>query len=319
MKIAILLATYNSGRYLSQMLSSLVNQTVHDFICYIHDDGSSDNTLEVVSDYVKAHGDRFVLMEDGAAHLGAKGNFFHLLKNVEADVYFFADADDVWIKDKMERSIKALEALSGENKEPVAVYTDMYVTDEKLNVTAGSFIRALGRDPYYHKYTEIIMDNPAAGCSLCFNRACRDAAVMANDGGDGFFKVTELVEMHDVWVLMTAALLGRVGVVDEPLVYYRQHGDNEMGAKRDSMAVKLFKNISGFLNGSIKGDKAAYYKNAKDLAGAALLLEGVPEEKRAVLKGFAELEKMSKLQRIAFLKRNGFRRKKHSLWIWLWA
>ncbi len=319
MKTAILLATYNSKEYIGEMIASLLNQTCTDFVCYIHDDGSTDGTREVLEEYAAMHPDMFFILKDDASHLGAKGNFLHLLKNVEADTYLFADADDVWMKDKVKKSLDALERLG--NVGPCAIFTDMKVTDEKLNVTHGSFIRALDRDPSYHHYQEIIMDNPAAGCTMCFNRSCRDAAVFAadNDAGEKYAKAASLVEMHDVWVLFTAALLGKVDVIDEPLLYYRQHGTNEMGAKAESMAKKAGRNVSGAVAGNLVAKKKAYYDNAKNLARAGLLLSDLPEDKRRILTEFASLSDKNKLSRISFLKNNGFKRKKRSLWIWLWA
>ncbi len=326
MKTAVLMATYNSEKYLAQMLASLLNQSFSDFTCYIHDDGSLDGTLDIIRDYSTSHPNKFVHISDECDHLGAKGNFFHLLKKVEADVYFFADADDVWLKGKMEKSMEALEKLSGsvsteeagKPEVPLAVFTDMFVTDEKLKVIHNSFIRELDRDPRYFAWQEIIMDNPAAGCTLCFNRACRDAALFSGDD-DRFKKAASLVEMHDVWILITAALLGKVDVVDEPLVHYRQHGDNEMGARSESFSDKVERNAEGLAAGGLRDKKRAYYDNAKNLARAALLLPDISGEKRRVLSGFTNLDDRSWPGRILFLKKEGFRRKKHSLWIWLWA
>ncbi len=323
MKTAILLATYNSKEYIGEMLASLSNQTYTDFVCYVHDDGSTDGTLEVAEEYAALHPERFCILRDEASHLGAKGNFFHLLASVEADYYFFADQDDVWMKEKIKRLLDAIRKLETTSAAPgpCAVFCDMKVTDEKLNVIHESFIRSLDRDGAYHSYQEIIMDNPAAGCSMCFNRACRDAVVFASsmDGKERLKKAVRLVEMHDAWVLFAASLLGNIDVIDEPLVYYRQHGNNEMGAQKESLTAKAERNIEGLLSGDLAAKKKAYYDNAKNLARAGLLLNDLPEEKKKVLEGFIGLSDMNRAARISFLKSNGFRRKKRSLWIWLWA
>ena len=301
----------------------MLNQTYTDFVCYIHDDGSTDGTLEVAEEYAALHPGRFCILRDGVSHLGAKGNFFHLLASVEADYYFFADQDDVWMKEKIKRLLESIRKLetSALAPGPCAVFCDMKVTDEKLDVIHESFIRSLDRDGAYHSYQEIIMDNPAAGCSMCFNRACRDAAVFATaiDEKERLKKAVRLVEMHDVWVLFTASLLGNIEVIDEPLVYYRQHGKNEMGAHRETLAAKAQRNMEGIFSGELATKKKAYYDNAKNLARAGLLLCDLPEDKKTVLEGFVGLSDMTRPARISFLKNNGFRRKKRSLWIWLWA
>ena len=322
MKVSVLLATYNNEKYIGELLSSLLNQTYGDFTCYIHDDGSADGTMDIVEDFSDRYPGRFVIVGDppgtsAGTHFGAKGNFFYLLSEVDSDIYLFADGDDVWMKDKIKKSVTSLMAL-GQQDIPLLVFCDMKVTDEALRVTGDSFVRTIGRDMHYTDYREIVMDNPAAGCAMCFNRACRDAAIL-KQGDEDFREVTDSVEMHDVWLLITAALLGRVGVIEEPLVYYRQHGDNEMGAKSENFLQKIGRNLSGLLSGDILQKKRAYYDNARALAEAASKLPGISGEDRDILQRFCSIREYSKLKRILFLKNNGFRRKRHSLWIWLWV
>ena len=157
------------------------------------------------------------------------------------------------------------------------------------------------------------MDNPAAGCTMCFNRACRDAAVSVD--------AADLVEMHDVWVLSVAAVCGEISVIDEPLLYYRQHGDNEMGAKSESTLEKITRNVGGVFDGSISKEKSGYYKKCTDLAKALLLLDRflLKNDAADTLQQFVDLKAMPKQKRISFLRSHGFRRKNNSLWIQLWA
>ena len=78
--IAILLAVYQGARYLDEMLNSLETQTMQDFTCYIHDDGSTDDTLAIIRRHQKQREDQYILI--AAADylgLGAKENFMFLL------------------------------------------------------------------------------------------------------------------------------------------------------------------------------------------------------------------------------------------------
>ena len=79
-KVAILLATYNGEKYIRKQLDSLAKQSYSEFTCFIHDDGSSDNTKKVVDDFI-SRDDRFVYV-DGPSQHGAKGNFMYLLSNI---------------------------------------------------------------------------------------------------------------------------------------------------------------------------------------------------------------------------------------------
>ncbi len=96
---AILLTTYNGGKYLPELLRSLADQTCQDFVCYIHDDGSVDNTVDLCKAFCREHEGQFVLL-DYPKTGSAKNNFLSLLERVEADHYLFCDQDDFWLPDK---------------------------------------------------------------------------------------------------------------------------------------------------------------------------------------------------------------------------
>jgi rhamnosyltransferase len=97
--IAILLATYNGGQYLMEQLDSLLQQTCQEWTLYIHDDGSTDNTYDILREYSQKHSNIYVLEYE--SQRGAMGNFLSLLQRVEADYYMFCDQDDVWLKQKV--------------------------------------------------------------------------------------------------------------------------------------------------------------------------------------------------------------------------
>ena len=92
--IAILMATYNSDRYISEQLDSILSQTYPNWHLYIHDDGSTDNTCEILARYVEANPAKMSILD--YPPLGnAYANFMSLLSRVEAPLYMFSDHDDV--------------------------------------------------------------------------------------------------------------------------------------------------------------------------------------------------------------------------------
>ncbi|MCR4674033.1 MAG: glycosyltransferase family 2 protein [Lachnospiraceae bacterium] len=311
-KIAVLMATFNGEAYLSEMLDSIVGQKNMDFICYIHDDGSTDATLEIIQNYIFRYPKIFFLLEDDRVLGSAKDNFFYLMEQVEADYYFFADQDDVWLPKKMKKTYSALKDLEKHSyaKAPLASFCDMYVTDEELNIVADSFVESIGRSMSHIRYSQILIDNPAAGCTMCINRSCRDKALE--------IKNRENVEMHDVWCLLVAAVFGRVCAVEESLSYYRQHEKNEMGAAHESLGEKVSRNISDASEGKMMSEKEAFCRQKFLLAEEILKLQDVPEREREVLKTFIHPEKQSRFSRILFLKKNEFNRRSHSIWLWFW-
>ena len=129
MRLAILLGTYNGGRFLREQLDSLFAQTMKDFQLYIRDDGSTDDTMLIVKEYQQLH-PNIVKVEDEGKNLGAKGNFERLLALTDADYYMFCDQDDVWLPDKIEVSfakMKQMEQRYGDI--PLLVHTDLEVVD----------------------------------------------------------------------------------------------------------------------------------------------------------------------------------------------
>lgn len=301
---AILLAVYNGEDYLEEMLTSLQGQTWKNFICYIHDDGSTDRSPDIEREWAERDS-RFRILE-GPATGSSRNNFLWMMKQVQADYYMFADHDDVWLPDKIERSMDLLTSDS----ELTAVFTDMYVTDANLNIKSESFIRDLGRDIKRTAYTQLIIDNLAAGCTMLFRRSVRDAAILLQD--------PEQIEVHDEWVITLAASMGKVEGIDKPLVYYRQHGSNEVGASRETFAHKAGRNLKDLINGSYLKNKNHFIDRSRKLAGQLALIEAVPEAKRRVLKAYSEIGSRPKKERIRFYRKFGFSRNKGNSWMELW-
>ena len=307
--IAILMATYNGENYIREMLDSLLAQTFSDFVCYVHDDGSSDGTMEIVREYAMTYPEKFQVIS-GPSQGSAKKNFLWMLSLVEAECYMFADQDDVWLPDKIARSYQAF--LDG-TKDYRCVFTDMYVTDACLHVISDSMIRYIGRDLGRTGYTQMSIDNPAAGCTMMFDRKLRDKAIQ--------IRHMDSIEMHDHWELMLAVVFGQVIPVDEPLVYYRQHGTNEMGAVTETTAQKICRNLKEVFSGKFAAEKREFIRQGRRLAEEVLLLSDIPEEKRQVLQEYAAIASQSRIRRIRFYRehdcsRNG---KGSTLWMWLWV
>ena len=307
--IAVLLATYNGKNYLRQQLDSLLNQTFDNFRIVVHDDGSTDGTIDILNEYRDNNPEKIELLH-GQSCGSAKANFLWMLKKEEADVYFFCDQDDVWHETKIEKSLKALGDLS----EPACVFSDMWVVDENLNEISDSFIRYIGREPGNTAYTQILIDNPAAGCTMCFNRALRDLTVELLPKLD-----LENIPMHDALVLALASITGDVKAIDEPLVYYRQTGNNIMGAATESDSDKRNRNVSDFKEGSLFAKKKAFVNEARLFAAELAKADFISKDKKNILIRFADIGHKSKFKRMIFYKKNNFTRAHHNFWFRLWV
>lgn len=220
MKLAILLATYNSARYLAELLDSLENQTYRDFTLYIRDDGSTDSTMQIVAQYQTLH-NNIEVMRDPTTARRAMGSFLWMAEHVEADYYMFCDHDDVWLPGKVELSLSKIRDIEHPNR-PALVCTDLVVVDSNLNPIAQSLWGYMKLRP--ELLTDIkyaVSCNLFTGCTMIINRAARDISLPASPQA----------VMHDSWIgLRVLAAKGDIGWISEPQILYRQHSDNLFGA-----------------------------------------------------------------------------------------
>lgn len=222
--IAVLLTTYNGEKYLKEQLDSLRCQTCRNFVCFIHDDASSDGTPELAATYCREHPEQFVYT--GSSKVGgAKYNFMHLLKYVEADYIMFCDQDDVWMPEKIEKSYIKIKQTEGASPEcPVCVCADAVVADSRLNVINESFYDFSGITlPAEIKLKDLLYGDFVVGCTMIFNRKLRERVLSAN--------VTGMISMHDSFIALCAKACGRLAYMSETLLLYRQHGRNAIGAQ----------------------------------------------------------------------------------------
>lgn len=223
-QIAILLATYNGERYLKEQLDSLFSQTCQDWHLYVHDDGSQDGTVAVVKELANRHPDKISIL-DYPSTGGPCSNFLSMLNRVEAPYYMFCDQDDVWLSNKIERSIGELRKMEQEHPQKgIVVYTDLQIVDESLAPRSASMWEHAG---IYPQYIRTFADSGghtaiATGCTMMFNRQAKTVV--------GGFTADKAL-MHDIWVCLCVLKSGGVlKGIEEKTVLYRQHGTNTLGA-----------------------------------------------------------------------------------------
>lgn len=220
--IAILLATYNSEKYLSEQIDSIINQTYKDWILYIRDDGSTDSTRVILKKYKTIIPNKIKLIEDDKGSLKSYMNFVELMRSVEADYYMFCDHDDVWLPNKLYLSLSRMINLERRNpSKPIVIHTDMKVVDRSLNIISESFWKYSKYLPNHTSFWELVSCNTVNGCTMLFNHRAK----MACAGNEPYCL------MHDVLVAQSVAAVGGIiSAIKEPTVLYRQHDTNVIGA-----------------------------------------------------------------------------------------
>lgn len=224
--IFILLATYDGERYIEQLLDSIRAQHGVEWRLLVRDDGSTDSTPAVLARAAAADR-RICLVDSPGGRLGSTGNFFALMQHAlarGASHFALCDQDDVWAADKLATMRHAVAALEGSepNGVPILAWSDLEWIDARGRCLAASHFRRVGaRAALAGGGAWLLAMNVVPGCAMFGNRALLELAAPQPRG----------VAHHDWWLALVAAAIGRTIVVDRPLVKYRQHGTNIVGAE----------------------------------------------------------------------------------------
>lgn len=233
--ILVLLPVYNGERFLHEQIESILSQTHNNLKLVCRDDGSSDSSLQVLEHYAAAHPATVQVLRDSKGNLGAAGNFSALMQWASEQcgnqpvVYFaLADQDDTWHPEKLERCLAAmLVAESNNNDVPVLVHSDLRVVDKSGQEIAPSFMTYQGLRPERTAFCSQLVSNTVTGCTCLMNTAMLQKAL----------PVPTQAIMHDWWLSLVASAFGRLIYLSQPLVEYRQHGRNTIGAQEYKPAL----------------------------------------------------------------------------------
>jgi glycosyltransferase involved in cell wall biosynthesis len=237
--IVILLATHNGARFIEEQIRSIQTQTVSSWKLLVRDDASQDGTLHLLADLARGD-ERIHCVADNHGRLGTVGNFAELMRISHAegaDYTFFADQDDVWTSTKLAGQLTYLLNIEScySPKTPILVYSDLEVVDERLNRIHRSFMSYQGLSHESHDPLRVLLtQNFVTGCATVINRALLDLAVPLPPG----------IIMHDWWLALCAAACGQLAYQPEPMVRYRQHSANEVGAEGFQRMMNPFSSSS---------------------------------------------------------------------------
>ena len=244
-KIDILMATYNGEKYLVEQLDSIINQTYHNWNLLIRDDNSTDKTLEIIQNYHKKD-KRIKILKDNKGNLGIVRNFEELLKSSESEFIMFSDQDDIWVEDKLDMYLKMIEKIKNKG---FMIHSDAILFDKnKSNILKDTFIskKAINKG----------LEN------VFFNYFVQGATILISKEIKNFIlPFPKEVYLHDRYIHLISELFFERIFVNKTLIYYRQHGDNQIGAKntirellskryfdeRDRQLIKIIYNKYGSL------------------------------------------------------------------------
>lgn len=205
MKVSIAMATYNGARYIGEQIESFISQTHLPDELVITDDGSTDNTLGIVSEF-KSKVPFEIRVAKNSNNLGYAGNFNKALSLTSGDLVFLSDQDDVWFSNKIETICSLAESM----EHMMLFMNDAALTDEILNEVGLTKIEQM--DSAGIERSHFVM-----GCCCAIRRPFLDLVLPIPDG----------FSAHDKWLVKIANGLNLRVIIDVVLQYYRRHGDNE--------------------------------------------------------------------------------------------
>jgi len=222
MKIDILLATYNGEKYIADQIRSILEQTCTDWRIISRDDGSSDNTVNILRSYADSYKEKFLLIESEKQNLGPCQNFSHLLNFSDAEYIMFCDQDDIWMPDKIQITIDKMRDLEKKYPDhPILVHTDLNIVDENLKLISNSMWEYQDLDIRFEKELyKIAVHNIVTGCTVMINRKAKLCSI----------PIPKEAVMHDWWIAINVCKYGIISHISQSSILYRQHSDNRLGA-----------------------------------------------------------------------------------------
>lgn len=236
-EISVALCTYNGDKYLEDQLQSIAEQSLLPAEMVICDDHSSDGTVEIIKRFQQEVNFPVRLFEN-KERLGVVRNFSRAISLCEAGYVATCDQDDIWLSERLAKSnlaMKNAESKYGENI-PLLVHSDLKLANAEGKIIAPSFIKRAGIKVVKDEpLKNLLVQNFVTGSTILVNRALLDMVL----------PIPIDAVMHDRWLALGAAALGKIITIAEPTVIYRQHDQNLIGSKTviSSHTLKRILNI----------------------------------------------------------------------------
>jgi glycosyltransferase involved in cell wall biosynthesis len=282
-QVLVLLPVYNGGRYLESQLDSILAQNLQNILVVCRDDGSSDDSVAILERYSGLWPGKFRIMKSHTDNpAGASANVALLMQSVldhelkdNPDCYIaLADQDDCWYPDKLERCLTEMRTEEQKNpKAPVLIHSDLRVVAEDGNLIADSFAAYQGLKPLRTSFASQLVCNTVTGCTTFFNTALLKTAL----------PVPPQAIMHDWWLGMVAHAFGRVCYINAPLLDYRQHNANTVGAREYQPGGRLLKRLFDV------GNNPVFQSTAQQTAAFARQYQDVLSMKQQLLLSVARI------------------------------
>ena len=223
-RVSVVVCTYNGEKYVTDQLKSILDQTRPPDEIIISDDGSTDSTLQIAAEFTSSSSGPQSLVwrvETRRTPLGVSGNFTSALKKARGEFIALADQDDVWEPDRLEKGLAQF------HDGVILVHSDATLIDASGRPT-GTLMSALRLTSSERRnllsgraLDALLRRNVVTGATTIIRSSLLEHALPIPEGW-----------VHDEWLALVAAAERGVVFQEDPLVRYRQHGNNEIGASK---------------------------------------------------------------------------------------
>jgi glycosyltransferase involved in cell wall biosynthesis len=222
---SVAMCTYNGARFVAEQLASVAAQTRPPDELVVCDDGSADETRELVGEFA-ARAPFPVRLFANERNLGSTRNFGRAIALCGGDLIALSDQDDVWNPEKLEK----LAAHFAARPSVGLVFTDAELVDERLRPTGRRLWESVGFGPAERRLVrrgralDVLLPGwSVTGATMAFRAAFKRLVLDIPD---------DLPLLHDGWIALMVAAVSDIDFIAEPLIQYRQHPRQQVGARR---------------------------------------------------------------------------------------
>jgi len=241
MKMSVALCTYNGADFLPAQLASIAAQSRPPDEIVICDDASTDETRTLLESYA-ATSPVPVSLHFAEENVGVVKNFERAIALCTGDVIALSDQDDVWRNDKLE----LIEKTFSQSPSAGLVFSDAEIVDENLNPLGRRMWDEVGFDAHKRRLLRsgralevLITGWTVTGATMAF-RSKYVRLVLPIP--------TSIAMIHDGWIALTIAAVADLAFIDEPLIKYRQHNRQQIGAPERSSEAETQRGLQAFEN-----------------------------------------------------------------------
>ena len=230
--LSVAMCTYNGAKYLREQLDSIAFQTRPPDELVVCDDQSSDNTTEIVKTFA-AKASFPVHLFVNEENIGSTKNFEKAIRLCEGDIIVLSDQDDVWHPEKLMR----MDAVFSNSPRIGAVFTDAEVVDEHLHQLGYRLWQTVWFGRVDQKriakdraFDVMLKHKVVTGATLAFRAVFKELILPIPASW-----------VHDGWIALLISAAVNLAIVHEPLIQYRQHSKNQLGATNKGFKQLLIK------------------------------------------------------------------------------